>query len=162
MRTGIRCIEASRLRVCDIVRKGDRYILSLRRKGDEARIEKMGYPEEAVGPLIEYLSFCGVSDANEPAFANHVGGRFYPMRAQWISSRVNAWMKKAGVYSLEKTAHSLRHTAAVLAHLNCAGTKDIQMMLGHGSLATTQRYLDSIDDTIKMDNPALKILNSLF
>lgn len=54
------------------------------------------------------------------------------------------WLKEQG---LDITAHMLRHTFAVTMLRGGADIRQIQLLLGHASLATTERYLAlDIDD----------------
>jgi len=58
--------------------------------------------------------------------------------ARRVSGIVNRLFREAGVPS---TAHALRHTAATDALRAGAHLRDVQAMMGHVSLSTTQRYL---------------------
>ena len=94
----------------------------------------------AVKALREYLEEVRpamVEDVDEPAlFVNVVGSR---MSRQGFWKIVKYYQKKAGI-DKEITPHTLRHSFA--AHLleNGADLKDIQEMLGHADLSTTQIY----------------------
>ena len=71
-------------------------------------------------------------------------------------------MVKADIYSKHKTSHSLRHTAAVTALIAGADIKSVQQMLGHRRLETTEIYLESIDERLRIDNPAVRLLDDAF
>ena len=68
-------------------------------------------------------------------------------------------MKAAGVYSTKKTAHSLRHTAAVRAIKAKVPIREVQVMLGHKNVSTTEVYLRSLDDEMRLVNPAVRAIS---
>lgn len=161
LRSGIRCIEASRLRVCDVYMSDDRSYIDIQRKGENRR-ERLGLTKKPVLPLIEYLEYRGVSSENENVFLAHSTKGEHPLTAKSISQIVINYMKKAGIYSKEKTAHSLRHTAAVQAIIHKVPIKEVQLMLGHRRVETTEIYLKSADDDLRLDNPAARALDDAF
>lgn len=161
LRSGIRCIEASRLRVCDVYMSDDRSYIDIQRKGENRR-ERLGLTNKPVLPIIEYLEYRGVSSTNENVFLAHSTKGEHSLTAKSISQIVINYMKKAGVYSKEKTAHSLRHTAAVQAIIHKVPIKEVQLMLGHRRVETTEIYLKSADDDLRLDNPAARALDDAF
>ncbi|RHJ76233.1 tyrosine-type recombinase/integrase [Parabacteroides sp. AM08-6] len=161
LRSGIRCIEASRLRVCDVCMSDDRCHIDIQRKGENGR-ERLGLTKKPVAPLMEYLKYRGVSSENENVFLSHSSKGEYPLTARSISRIVTNYMKKAGIYTKEKTAHSLRHTAAVQAIIHKVPIKEVQLMLGHRRIETTEIYLKSVDDDLRLDNPAVRVLDDVF
>lgn len=75
------------------------------------------------------------------------------LSAGYISNRVAKWMRDAGVKERAGdgvSGHSLRHTAAtdVLRATN-GNIRVVQVMLGHQSLATTQRYLRTYPEELR-------------
>lgn len=75
------------------------------------------------------------------------------LSAGYISGRVAKWMRDAGVKQAPHdgvSGHSLRHTAAtdVLRATN-GNVRVVQVMLGHQSLATTQRYLRTYPEELR-------------
>lgn len=76
------------------------------------------------------------------AVCGHLDGQ--PMSYKSIPHIFDRWLKDEG---LAITAHMLRHTFAVEMLRNGAHLRAIQALLGHKSLATTERYLAcDIDD----------------
>lgn len=57
--------------------------------------------------------------------------------------------KESGVYRNGLTIHSLRHTYAENLRKNGIDLKVIQTLMGHSSLATTDRYLHLSNDDLK-------------
>lgn len=161
LRTGIRCIEVSRLRVCDLYVSENRCSIFIKRKGDNER-ECLGITIKALQPVIDYIQYRGVSSNKDPVFVSHCTTGERGLTAKGISRIVTDHMKKAGIYSAQKTAHSLRHTAAVQAIINKVPIKEVQLMLGHRRVETTEIYLRSIDNDIRLDNPAVRALDEAF
>lgn len=106
--------------------------------GEKERIIPMY--KVAVKALREYLEDVRpamVEEVDEPALFVNVGGSRMSRQGFW--KIVKVYQKKAGI-DKEITPHTLRHSFA--AHLleNGADLKDIQEMLGHADLSTTQIY----------------------
>lgn len=75
------------------------------------------------------------------------------LSAGYISERMSKWMAEAGVKHRPRdgvSGHALRHTAAtdVLRATN-GNVRVVQVMLGHQSLATTQRYLRTYPEELR-------------
>mgnify|MGYP000176709097 CR=1 FL=1 len=162
LRSGIRCVEASRLRACDVYMSDNRCFILIQRKGDNERTERLGLTNKALQPVIDYMNYRGVSSDLESVFLTHCTTGEHPLTSKGISKIVSNYMKKAGIYSKQKTAHSLRHTAAVQAIMNKVPIKEVQLMLGHRRVETTEIYLKSADDDLRLDNPAVRALDDAF
>ncbi len=108
------------------------------RSGEKERVIPMY--KVAVKALKDYMDSVRpamVEEADEPALFVNVGGSRMSRQGFW--KIVKSYQKKAGI-DKEITPHTLRHSFA--AHLleNGADLKDIQEMLGHADLSTTQIY----------------------
>lgn len=160
--TGVRCIEVSRMRVCDLFANDNEYSLLLKRKGANTYNEKIGLTLKAYQPIKNYLEYRGVSDDQEPVFITHCSTGSRLLTADRVGRIVTSYMKQAGIHSKEKTAHSLRHTTAVQAILRKVPIREIQLLLGHTNVQTTEIYLHSINDKIRLSNPAVHALDDLF
>ncbi|MGA2317683.1 MAG: site-specific tyrosine recombinase/integron integrase [Thermodesulfobacteriota bacterium] len=93
--------------------------------GGRASHRAMRLSEPAAGP-----------EGDEPIFVNSLRGR---LTARSVGRLVKKYTRHSGIFR-KVSPHSLRHTFAT--HLLDAGAdiREIQEMLGHSSLSTTQRY----------------------
>jgi site-specific recombinase XerD len=110
-------------------REGDR--LRIIGKGDKERIV---YANE---PLLFSLHALERENGRGYYFPGRTGPHMHPMSVNKIITRVTGW-----------NPHSLRHAAATAAYRATGDLRAVQDMLGHASLATTQRYLH-LDDTAR-------------
>jgi integrase/recombinase XerC len=103
-------------------------------KGRKERIVPVG--TKAIKALEAYLEKRGMLEGEEPVFINSLGGR---LTARSVGRLIKRYTRHSGIFR-KVSPHSLRHTFAT--HLLDAGAdiREIQEMLGHSSLSTTQRY----------------------
>ena len=112
--------------------------------GDKERVIPMY--KVAVKALREYLEEVRpamVEEADEPALFVNLGGSRMSRQGFW--KIVKSYQKKAGI-DKEITPHTLRHSFAAHLLVNGANLKDIQEMLGHADLSTTQIYTKVVQD----------------
>lgn len=109
-------------------------IVKVMGKGRKERIVPVG--KKAMEALKTYLQDRGHPEADAPVFVNNRGGR---LTSRSVGRLVKKYTRHSGVFR-KISPHSLRHTFAT--HLLDAGAdiREIQEMLGHASLSTTQRY----------------------
>jgi len=110
-------------------------IVKVMGKGRKERIVPVG--SKAVEALKAYLEKRGVLSREEPLFVNSRGGR---LTARSVGRLIKKYTKRSGIFR-KISPHTLRHSFAT--HLLDAGAdiREIQEMLGHASLSTTQRYI---------------------
>ena len=144
--TGLRTIEIERANVEDLRNVGDFTALYVQGKGHLERTDYVKVPAPVEEAIREYLSFRGKVNDTEPLFAsvsNHNdNGR---MTTRSISRIAKENMIDAGFNSSKLTAHSLRHTAAILNLLNGGSLEETQTLLRHSSPTTTSIYTHRIE-----------------
>ncbi len=109
-------------------------IVKVMGKGRKERIVPVG--TKAIEALIAYSEARKTMEDEAPLFVNSRGGR---LTARSVARVVKKRARDSGIFR-KISPHSLRHTFAT--HLLDAGAdlREIQEMLGHVSLSTTQRY----------------------
>ena len=115
-------------------------VLRVLGKGGKERMVPFGQPAaEALSTWLddwEGLATAPREDDEEPVFLNHRGGRLSARSVRRILDRHTATAGvPAGVHP-----HTLRHTFATHLLEEGADLRTIQELLGHSSLATTQKY----------------------
>ena len=150
--SGIRVSELAGMNLADV--DFSRRVIRVRGKGDRERIVPIGQKAlNAIKAYRERLTRKGDSriagngkDGADPIFLNKNYGR---LSTRSIARILDQLIKEAGL-SMPVSPHGLRHTFAT--HMLDAGAdlRIVQELLGHKSLATTQKYTHvSIDRLMK-------------
>ncbi len=133
--TGMRVSELVSLNTDDISLASG-YIRCFGKGGKERTIPV--HPQ-AIAALETYLAEARprlIISAHEPAlFVNHRGTRL-TRQGFWLI--IKEYARKAGIQEI--TPHTLRHSFATHMLNNGASVRDVQELLGHASIATTQIY----------------------
>jgi integrase/recombinase XerD len=135
--TGIRCSELAGLSLHDVDTE-EKTLRVVQGKGRKDRY--LPLTEAAAGAIEPYLLKARPQLVKPPRvellFPANRGGK---MRRSTLNEMVQFWAKRAGIPK-RVTCHSFRHSLAT--HLLRAGAdiRYIQALLGHTSLATTERY----------------------
>lgn len=147
---GLRTIEISRANVADLQRKNGGEILYIQGKGRTEREDYIKLPPQAKKAIADYLEARGETQpdtaGDTPLFASVAhrnGGE--RMTTKSISRLTKEALVNAGMNSEALTAHSLRHTCAVLNLLNGGTLTETQTLLRHKSSDTTRIYTHSIE-----------------
>ena len=148
---GLRISEALNLNIGDIDENST--FLWIKGKGNKERIVPLL-------PIVwqrirEYLNQCPYKLTHgEPLFVGTRGERLSPRIIQRQLEKVRRYLGLPDTL----TPHALRHSFAT--HLLAAGTdlRSIQELLGHNSLATTQRYTDVQIETLQKEYRQAEIL----
>ena len=115
LRTGLRTIEVVRANIEDITYKGGQRILKVWGKGRDDKDSFVVLTNKAYSPIKEYLDTRKSVTLKEPLFIStsnrNLQGR---LTTRTISKICKEGLKAIGLDAHEYTAHSLRHTTAVM------------------------------------------------
>jgi integrase/recombinase XerC len=134
--SGLRISEALSLTLKDAPRAG-RDVLRITGKGDKERlVPVLPITQAAISRYLELVPF--PLDPDEPMFRGAKGGPLSPRLVQLAIARLRDSLQ----LPQSATPHALRHSFAT--HLLSAGAdlRQIQELLGHASLSTTQVYTE--------------------
>lgn len=162
LRTGLRCIEVTRLNIEDITFKGGQRILKIWGKGRDEKDNFVVLTDKAYQPIKAYLDTRGSTTLKEPLFISTSNRNLYGrLTTRTISKICKEGFRAIGIDGKEYTAHSLRHTTAVML-LKHGTLSDVQSVLRHASPATSQIYTKSIEEELRLANPSEMKLDGLF
>ncbi|MEE1071217.1 MAG: tyrosine-type recombinase/integrase [Cellulosilyticum sp.] len=152
--TGMRRAEICGIKIGDIKLNLGKKIIEITGKGDKTR---MIVVSGKVDKLIdEYLDARGVTykDKDLPLLTTHSPrGTGKPMTANTVYRAVKAHADNAGIDADSISPHALRATYATTVYDQLdMNVNTIRELMGHSSVATTQRYIKSVN-MIK-NNPA--------
>ena len=162
LRTGLRCIEVTRASIEDITFKGGQRILKIWGKGRDDKDNFVVLTDKAYNPIKTYLDTRKSATLKEPLFVstsnrNHQGR----LTTRTISKICKEGFRAIGIDAKEYTAHSCRHSTAVMLLKN--GTlADVQSVLRHANPATSQIYTRSIEEELRLQNPSEMKLDGIF
>ena len=162
LRTGIRTIELVRANIDDITYKGGQRILKIWGKGHDERDSFVVLTDKAYSPVKAYLDTRRSATIKEPLFVStsnrNNGGR---LTTKTISAMCKDGLRAIGLDAHEYTAHSLRHTTAVMLLKN-GSIQDVQSVLRHQSPTTSQIYTKSVEEELRLASPSEQKLDDVF
>ncbi len=136
--TGMRASEIIRVRISDV----DTEIGTLRCIGKGSKERAIPLYTEAIHQLQRYLAesrpFLLRDPAERTLFLNRLGR---PLTRQGLHFLVRHYSEAAGIAS-QVSPHTLRHTFATHLLEGGAELREIQQLLGHASITTTQIYTE--------------------
>lgn len=158
---------AAGLRVSEIInlKIGDCYLddptrLRIHGKGDRSRVVPI--PPEAVTRLNRYLESRDDRAKRRPQDPLLMRPDGRPMTRSAVDHAIRGWFLRAGRTPPKGAlAHSFRHTYAKTLIEGGASLPEVQQLLGHADLATTQAYLSVTTEGLEaaaLSNSARKFL----
>lgn len=163
LRTGLRTIEICRSNIADIGFRGSERVLFVQGKGRDAKDAFVVLTPASWAPLERWLQERKTDPVGAPLFIslsnrNH-GSRLSTRMISWL---VKHYLRKAGYDSRRLSAHSLRHTAGVQVLKAGGDLYTTQLFMRHSNPATTELYLRSIEEEIRLKNAPEKLLDDRF
>lgn len=164
LRTGLRTIEVVRADVGDIDIINGKRVLKVWGKGHFEKDSLVVLTDKAYNPIRRYLdSSRKGAKGSEPLFvSNSRQNKGERLTTKTISSICKEGLKAIGLDSRSYTAHSLRHTTASMI-LEAGGTLfDVQKVLRHTSVNTSQIYTKMKEEEQRLQTPPEALLDSAF
>ena len=151
--TGIRAGELGRLTPFDVDTE-ERVVRILLGKGRKDR--NVPLTRAAAAAIEAYLVQGRPKLVRGGARALFLASRGGPMNRSLLNTLVHRWARAAGV-TKRVTCHTFRHSVATHLLRGRADIRHIQVLLGHGSLATTERYtrveIQDLQEVIRRAHP---------
>ena len=117
------------------------WTLRVQGKGRTVNDEQVPSDKLAVAPTQHYLDARSDAGSTDPLFISH-GRRSFGQRlnTRSVRSRINGYLKEAGIKRPGVTPHSLTHTAALLWLNDGMPLEQVKERMRHGMLDTTMIY----------------------
>lgn len=128
----------------------------LKRKGHKEKDVFVPLSVKGQLALKEYVDALPLLPEENPVFVSLSKNNYLKkLDPKSLSAIVKRYLGSVGLTSKYYTAHSLRHTAGVLALKNEAGEYATQVYLGHANFSTTQLYTRLLEqEMLTKKNPA--------
>jgi integrase/recombinase XerD len=134
-RSGLRVSEVTKLRKCDLINGN---IMVLLAKGMKDRVVPI---EKELGTILGLYS-----DTMKPK------QKLFDLSDRQVRNIVYKYSPEGN----KVHPHTLRHSFAVFCLMNGMNIRNLQKILGHSNLTTTQIYLDVTGEDIKVDFEKIK------
>ena len=160
LRTGMRTVEASRANIEDVSWRRDKRVIYVQGKGRSSKDEFIPLSSKAEESIREYLATRPAALPSEPLFVcEGYGSRGRRLSERRIQEIAKEALKEIGLDGHEYSAHSLRHTCAVLLLKAGVNPYDVQKYMRHRSIDTTEIYLESIEEERRLGRATEKFID---
>ena len=136
--TGIRRAEAARLTLEQVQQREGRWVI-VDLVGKRNKVRTVPMPSWCKAAIDAWAEAAGIGAGllfRPVNKGDHLAGEGMTAQAVYVALKTYA-----DALGLKIAAHDARRTFAKLAHKGGSATEQIQLSLGHASLATTERYL---------------------
>jgi integrase/recombinase XerD len=164
LRGGLRTIEIVRANIRDVGYKHGKLVIFVHGKGRDNKEDFVPLSDKkAYRPILDYLEARGEKDPDAPLFVSHSNNsQGQRLTTRTISKIVKDGLRGIGLDALSLTAHSLRHTAGVEYYRKTRDLYATQLFMRHSDPATTQIYLRTVEEEVRLNNYPGDILDEIF
>ena len=163
LRTGLRTIELTRLNVEDVSIRRRTRVLNVWGKGRDTRDDFVPLSQKAYQPLMEYLGTRPDAAPSDPLFVcEGYGAKGRRMSTRRVQAVCKEALRSIGLDDHAFSAHSFRHTCAVMLIQSGVSAYDVQKFLRHSSIDTTEIYLKSIEEDLRLERSPEGCLDRAF
>ena len=148
---GLRRTELADLQPRDLCRREGRWVI-VDLKGKGSRLRTVPVPASVKEAIDDWIRAAHITEG--PIFrSTRRPGRTSPLTGKMIWHIVSRYAAQAGLPKL--APHDLRRTCAKLCRASGGDLEQIQFLLGHASIQTTERYLGSRQNLVQAVNDNL-------
>lgn len=156
---GLRSIEVVRLDFGDLEKRKGQWFIRVHGKARAGKTDSVQISAALKKLIDDYLSVRKNVKKGTPLFVSTANRNFGArLETQSISRLAKKVFSKIGIESERVTCHSCRHTAATLMLQASVPIRQVQKILRHRSLATTEVYSHDLD---AFNNRGVQILSNL-
>lgn len=157
---GMSEIEVVRADVRDLEQTLMGWYLRVQGKGRTVKDQQVPVDPPVMEKIRIYLDTRGRIRPEDPLFVSH-GHRSEGQRlnTRSVRSRINGYLKAAGIKRPGVTPHSLTHTAALIWLNDGMGVEEVRQRMRHGTLDTTMIYFKK-QGLLKRDPEELKEIDA--
>ena len=143
---GLRSVEVVRANVGDIEKRRGMWFIKVHGKARAGKTDDVKISTEIKKVVDEYLSTRKNVKKTEPLFVSTaIRNRGERLQTQTVSRLAKKTFATIGVESDRVTCHSCRHTFAQLSIDNGVSMRELQKILRHRSITTTEVYMHDRD-----------------
>ena len=143
---GLRSVEVVRANVGDIEKRRGMWFIKVHGKARAGKTDDVKISAEIKKVVDEYLSTRKNVKKTEPLFVSTaIRNRGERLQTQTVSRLAKKTFATIGVESDRVTCHSCRHTFAQLSIDNGVSMRELQKILRHRSITTTEVYMHDRD-----------------
>jgi len=135
----IRLEELTNLRISDIELDRQKALV---REGKTGRGRLAGFGPQTKKAVWRYLGLRGDGVEHDALWVTEEGR---PLGKHGVQEIVRRLKKDAGLQCLKGSVHRLRHTGATVTLKHTRDMKGLKLLLGHSTLAMTERYTQFIE-----------------
>lgn len=156
VRNGLRVSEVQQITFADFTNVGGVKGFNVKRKGHREKDIFIPLSEKGLSAVREYVEALPLVPVENPVFVSLSRNNYLnKLDPKSLSAMVKYYLNEIGLNSKYYTAHSLRHTAGVMALKNEAGEYSTQIYLNHSNFSTTQLYTRMMESEMSLlKNPA--------
>jgi site-specific recombinase XerD len=151
---GLRRAEATSITIADLTMRENRWVL-VDLRGKHGRIRTVPVPGWVKQAIDAWLESAGITTGPLLRSINRHGQIAGSLSPQAILALVGGYGHQMG---LTIKPHDLRRTCAKLCRAAGGELEQIQLLLGHASIQTTERYLGVKQDLIHAPNDAISMM----
>jgi len=141
----IRLEECSQLTIGDVDIDRQRVLV---RKSKAGKPRLAGFGTQTKKTLWRYLALRGEGLGHDALWVTEEG---HPLTKHGVQEIMRHLKKDAGLQHLKGSIHKLRHTGATITLKHTRDMKGLRLLLGHSTLAMTERYTQfiEVEDALK-------------